>query len=120
MGLWRRTFFPLLFWRARRDISALRALCRRFDAFASQFKRSANELRAERTDLEGARRGEARESTLIRMQEGRRFFRRRAVCVVLPPFPKSSNAGGIRFLAANPQRDFLRGCPHKFLFCRCG
>ena len=87
---------------------------------ASQFKRSANELRAERADPEGARRGEARESTLIRMQEGWRFFRRRAVCVVLPPFPKSSNAGGIRFLAANPQRDFLRGCPHKFLFCRCG
>lgn len=43
---------------------------------ASQFKRSANELRTEGADHEGARRGEARESTLICMQEGRRFFRR--------------------------------------------
>lgn len=73
MGLWRRTFFSLLFWRAGRSAAALRALCRRFDVFASQFKRSANELRGERADPEGARRGEARESTLTRMQAGRRF-----------------------------------------------
>ena len=72
MGLWRRTFFSLLFLRAGRSIAVLRALCRRFDAFASQFKRSANELRGERADPEGARRGEARES--IQPAGRRRFF----------------------------------------------
>ena len=40
---------------------------------ASQFKRSANELRTEGADPEGARRGGAHESTLTRMQAGRRF-----------------------------------------------